>query len=55
LLDRVDSYYRVLWSSFTENERLVLYQLSRDGWANPLNRAAIQQLQRKEFVSKEVP
>jgi hypothetical protein len=55
LLDRADSYYRVLWSCFTENERLVLYQLSRDGWANPLNRSAIQQLQRKEFVSTQVP
>jgi hypothetical protein len=55
LRDRLDSYYRVLWSSLTENERLVLYQLSTDGWANPLNQAAIQQLQRKEFVTDETP
>jgi hypothetical protein len=53
LLDRVDSYYGALWSSMTENERLVLYQLAMDGWANPLNERAIQQLQRKEFICKD--
>jgi hypothetical protein len=50
LLDRVDSYYGILWASFTEGERLVLYQLARDGWANPMNASAARQLQRKEFI-----
>jgi hypothetical protein len=50
LLDRVDSYYGILWASFTESERLVLYQLARDGWANPMNASAARQLQRKEFI-----
>ena len=29
---RVHCYYQALWSTFTRNERLVLYQLGRDGW-----------------------
>ncbi len=43
--DRADSYYHVLWSGLTPSERLVLYQLALDGWANPKNIAAIQQLE----------
>lgn len=50
LLDRVESYYGMLWSTLTESERLVLYQLASDGWANPRNHDAILQLQRKELV-----
>jgi hypothetical protein len=50
LLDRADSYYRVLWSTCTQNERLVLYQLAKDGWANPKNELAIQQLERRGLV-----
>jgi hypothetical protein len=51
LLDRADSYYRVLWSTCTQDERLVLYQLAQDGWANPKNELAIQHLQRRTLVS----
>ena len=50
LLDRADSYYRVLWSTCTQNERLVLYQLAKDGWANPKNEVAIQQLERRGLI-----
>ena len=50
LLDRVETYYGMLWSTLTESERLVLYQLANDGWANPRNQDAILQLQRKELV-----
>jgi hypothetical protein len=50
LLERADSYYRVLWSTCTRNERLVLYQLAQDGWANPKNRIAIQQLERRKLI-----
>jgi len=50
VLDRADSYYRVLWAGCTADERLVLYQLSQDGWANPKNKVAIQQLQRRGLI-----
>lgn len=50
LLDRADSYYRVLWAGCTQDERLVLYQLAQDGWANPKNKIAIQQLQRRKLI-----
>jgi hypothetical protein len=52
VLDRAYSYYRVLWSGLTASERLVLYQLALDGWANPKNASAIQQLERKQLVYK---
>lgn len=51
LLDRADSYYRVLWATCTQDERLVLYQLAKDGWANPKNELAIQHLQRRRLVT----
>jgi hypothetical protein len=50
VLDRADAYYRSLWSTCTKDERLVLYQLSKDGWANPRNRKAIQDLIRRKLV-----
>jgi hypothetical protein len=53
MLDQADSYYRLLWTGCTANERLVLFQLARDGWTNPLNGAAIQQLQRRGLVRRE--
>jgi hypothetical protein len=52
VLDRANAYYRVLWSGLTASERLVLYQLALDGWANPKNASAIQQLERKQLVCK---
>jgi hypothetical protein len=52
LLDRADAYYRVLWSTCTREERLVLFQLARDGWANPKNERAIQQLERRHLVRR---
>jgi hypothetical protein len=51
LLDRADAYYRVLWSTCTENERVVLYQLAEDGWANFKNEMAILQLKRRKLVT----
>jgi hypothetical protein len=53
VLDRADSYYHVLWSGLTSSERLVLYQLALDGWANPNNKAAIQQLERKRILYRD--
>jgi hypothetical protein len=53
VLDRADAYYRSLWSTCTKDERLVLYQLSKDGWANPQNRKAIQDLIRRGLVVKD--
>jgi hypothetical protein len=53
VLDLSDSYYHVLWSGLTISERLVLYQLAMDGWANPKNITSIQQLQRKLLISRK--
>jgi hypothetical protein len=53
VLDLADSYYRVLWTGLTTTERLVLYQLARDGWANTRNLAAIQQLEIKQLVRRD--
>lgn len=39
-----------LWATCTQDERLVLFQLAEDGWANLKNELAIQQLQRKRLV-----
>lgn len=52
LMDRADAFYRVLWSACTNQERLVLFQLARDGWANPKNARAIQQLERRGLVRR---
>ena len=52
VLDCADTYYHVLWSCLTATERLVLYQLALDGWANPKNTAALQQLERKLLIYK---
>jgi hypothetical protein len=52
VLDRADAYYHVLWSGLTTSERLVLYQLALDGWANPKNTMALQQLERKSLIHR---
>jgi hypothetical protein len=52
VLDRAAEYYRVLWSGLTSSERLVLYQLALDGWANPKNTAALQQLESKFLICR---
>ena len=52
VLDRAAEYYRVLWSGLTSSERLVLYQLALDGWANPKNTAALQQLESKLLICR---
>jgi hypothetical protein len=53
VLERADLYYHVLWSGMTGSERLVLYQLALDGWANPKNVAALQQLERKSLIFRD--
>jgi hypothetical protein len=52
VLDRAAEYYHVLWSGLTSGERLVLYQLALDGWANPKNTAALQQLESKLLIRR---
>ena len=52
-LNRADDYYHVLWSGLSAGERMVLYQLALDGWANPKNVAALQQLERKSLICRE--
>jgi hypothetical protein len=53
VLDRADTNYHVLWSGLTAAERLVLYELALDGWANPKNTTAIQQLEKKLLIRKQ--
>jgi hypothetical protein len=50
VLDRADSYYRALWATCTKDERLVLFQLSKDGWLNPKNERAIRDLERRNLI-----
>jgi hypothetical protein len=52
VLDRATEYYRVLWSGLTATERLALYQLALDGWVNPKNTAALQQLESKLLICR---
>jgi hypothetical protein len=52
VLDLADSYYHVLWTGLSPTERLVLYQLAGDGWANRKNFVAIQQLESKQLVRR---
>jgi hypothetical protein len=51
-----DLHYRAIWNDLAERERVVLYQLVLDGWANPHleNERAIEQLQLKGLVTKRV-
>lgn len=51
--ERADAYYRMLWAGLTSSERLVLYQLALDGWANPKNASAIRQLAQKQLIYKK--
>jgi hypothetical protein len=53
VLERADAYYHVLWSGLAATERLVLYQLALDGWANPKNTAAATQLERKLLIRRQ--
>ncbi len=53
LHDRTDSYYRVLWATCSKEERLALFQLAEDGWVNPQNDRAIQELERRGIISKQ--
>jgi len=53
VVDRADAYYRMLWAGLTTSERLVLYQLALDGWANPKNAPAIHQLEQKQLIYRQ--
>jgi hypothetical protein len=53
LSERTRSYYPLLWSTLSPSERLILFQLAKDGWANSLNESAIQQLLTKELIRRE--
>jgi hypothetical protein len=53
IADRADAYYRMLWAGLTGGERLVLYQLALDGWANPKNAQAIHQLEQKQLIYRQ--
>jgi hypothetical protein len=44
------SYYRILWSTCTTRERIALYQLANEGWANCKNQAALQHLLKRGLI-----
>jgi hypothetical protein len=50
LVSASDSYYSLVWSALSNSERLVLYQLANDGWANNKNERAFRQLERKFLI-----
>jgi hypothetical protein len=50
LVSLSDSYYSLLWSALSSSERLVLFQLANDGWANNKNERAFRQLERKFLI-----
>jgi hypothetical protein len=48
-----DVYYRMLWNDLTANERLALFQLALDGWANPKNTPTLRQLEQKQLIYRQ--
>lgn len=44
------AYYRVLWSTCTKRERVALYQLANEGWANCQNQIALKHLVKRELI-----
>lgn len=42
---------RSLWLSCTSDQRLALHQLAHDGWVNPKNARALQQLQQRGLIT----
>ena len=54
LLDHARGYYALLWDGLTRPERLALFQLAKDGWANPQNREALVQLAAKGLIYRDV-
>jgi hypothetical protein len=42
---------RQLWATCTTTERVSLYQLAHDGWVNPNNEAALQQLEQRGVIA----
>jgi hypothetical protein len=50
LRERTRSYYSLLWSTLSPGERLILFQLANDGWANNKNEPALRQLLTKELI-----
>jgi len=45
---------RLLWSTCSTAERVALYQLAHDGWVNPRNKAALDQLQLRGLI-RDIP
>ncbi|MGA3028647.1 MAG: hypothetical protein ABSF98_28205 [Bryobacteraceae bacterium] len=43
-------YYRILWSTCTKRERVALYQLAKEGWANCRNQSALRHLLRRGLI-----
>jgi hypothetical protein len=44
------AYYRILWSTCTKRERMALYQLANEGWANCQNQSALKHLIKRGLI-----
>ena len=44
------AYYRILWSTCTKRERVALYQLAYEGWANCQNQSALRHLFKRGLI-----
>jgi hypothetical protein len=53
IADRAGAYYRALWTTCSKQERLALFQLAADGWVNPKNKDAIQELDRRGLITSQ--
>jgi hypothetical protein len=47
------SSFSALWTGLSSTERLVLFQLAKDGWANPKSLPAIKQLESKQLIGRK--
>ncbi|MBM3744376.1 MAG: hypothetical protein FJW34_01090, partial [Acidobacteria bacterium] len=50
ILHRAEAYYRAVWATCSQNEKLLLIQLAQDGLANVKSRAARDQLRWKGLI-----
>jgi hypothetical protein len=46
-----DTLVRRVWAACTTAERVSLYQLAHDGWVNPKNEAALQELEKRGLIT----
>lgn len=50
--ERAEGYYRTLWESCSDDERVVLQHLAEDGLVNPKNRRGIRRLMARRLIRR---